>query len=424
MKRIVDVSPDVRLFVQDGLPNSSAGRNAKDFWMYRRTSRVQRGTQTTVTGLAGGNPKVVSSDLYPTTTYGQTSLPYPGHDTFWDSANALPPGVTLAECDRVCINALIDKVMRARENGFNMALFIGELPQAMSLFVDVANRLAVVGTLLARRGKDGLRDAALYLSDGGRRKNEAIYTHSYRRVKRKELFTSSADNYLAVKYGAAPLIGDVFSACEALANKLHKVPRFNIRHRIPLKTWETRSALDLNGSMYHERREFGYQAGLSYTVESDLISHAASLGFTNPMALAYQAYPLSFVFDWLIPVGAWLERFSAFHGLGFVDGWTSRRGLIEQTYTYTGTHAATYQQRQEWNASNTALLTYNLYDGYFDRTPSSVHHKVGGFTRNRMNAFPAVPRLMIAPASTNVVSKALSLVALTRQRLPQWASHP
>jgi len=59
---------------------------------------------------------------------------------------------------------------------------------------------------------------------------------------------------------------------------------------------------------------------LRFRLASPLRSFAAQTGFTNPINLAWEILPFSFVVDWFLPIGPYLEAFTAFDGLEFVDG--------------------------------------------------------------------------------------------------------
>jgi hypothetical protein len=47
------------------------------------------------------------------------------------------------------------------------------------------------------------------------------------------------------------------------------------------------------------------------------------MGVVNPLSIAWEVIPFSFVVDWFIPVGQVLEACTATMGLSFVDSWTS-----------------------------------------------------------------------------------------------------
>jgi hypothetical protein len=44
-------------------------------------------------------------------------------------------------------------------------------------------------------------------------------------------------------------------------------------------------------------------------------------GFTNPINLLWELLPFSFVADWFLPIGNYLEALTAWNGLEFLDGY-------------------------------------------------------------------------------------------------------
>jgi hypothetical protein len=63
----------------------------------------------------------------------------------------------------------------------------------------------------------------------------------------------------------------------------------------------------------------------------------AALGFTNPLVVAWEVVPWSFVVDWFIPVGRYLEQLSATHGWTFYDGCRSDLVKTSTTGGYSST---------------------------------------------------------------------------------------
>jgi hypothetical protein len=52
-----------------------------------------------------------------------------------------------------------------------------------------------------------------------------------------------------------------------------------------------------------------------------------ALGLANPAALVWEALPLSFVFDWFVPVGNWLQGATAEAGLEHQFGFMTEKVL-------------------------------------------------------------------------------------------------
>lgn len=59
---------------------------------------------------------------------------------------------------------------------------------------------------------------------------------------------------------------------------------------------------------------------LRFKIESPLKAFLAQTGFTNPVNLAWELLPFSFVVDWFVPIGPFLETLSSWDGLNFLDG--------------------------------------------------------------------------------------------------------
>jgi hypothetical protein len=64
--------------------------------------------------------------------------------------------------------------------------------------------------------------------------------------------------------------------------------------------------------------------GVTFTMYSPMLSFLAQTGFTNPINLVWEILPFSFVADWFIGIGPYLEALSAWDGLTFIDGYQTQ----------------------------------------------------------------------------------------------------
>jgi hypothetical protein len=130
--------------------------------------------------------------------------------------------------------------------------------------------------------------------------------------------------------------------------------------------------------------------GFRYTIASKLTQFLAQTGFTNPVNLAWEVLPYSFVLDWLLPVGPWLTTLSAYDGLSFVDGFVTRftRQEISAMIDYKGSFPGTYQP-STWDiagrfgrvyiiVNRTKLTTFPSADCPQFKNPFSVTHALNG----------------------------------------------
>lgn len=86
------------------------------------------------------------------------------------------------------------------------------------------------------------------------------------------------------------------------------------------------------------------------------------LGLANPLALAWELTSLSFVVDWILPIGQVLNALTASAGLSFVNGSLSNRLSCDASFTET--HDL-IKKRANWSYQGASPATGNIrYNGY------------------------------------------------------------
>lgn len=135
---------------------------------------------------------------------------------------------------------------------------------------------------------------------------------------------------LAVRYAIAPTAGDIYDTCQILSRDATDE---TIDHRVARS-----SAFDLgvNAGWFTERGSFKRTVVLKCTtyVSNPNLHLATQLGLTNPQYWIWDAMPWSFVIDWFLKVGDFLNNFSATLGLGFLNA------SITNTLSFYGTHTS------------------------------------------------------------------------------------
>jgi hypothetical protein len=147
-------------------------------------------------------------------------------------------------------------------------------------------------------------------------------------TSRKEL----ANDYLAWKYGIKPLIGDLQGAAQQLAEYFARMA--------PLKsnghakhTFEKAVTVPLGDTSYRtviRRADIRVKYGTSFQIPFELTRQAATLGFTNPKNVIWELVPFSFVVDWFLPIGDFLQSLCALDGLEVVE--TYKTVTIHEEY--------------------------------------------------------------------------------------------
>lgn len=202
--------------------------------------------------------------------------------------------------------------------------------------------------------------------------------------------------WLQYRYGFRPIVLDIHNAATAFQNRWDSQDRppvlsaqRNLTEDVPKSKWATR------WSGYAHR---GINMKVYYTIDSEYMYQLNGLGLLNPAAIAWEAVTLSFVLDWLIPLGNSFKALSATAGCDFVAGYKTvwQRMSFEHRYRYPS-----YSYKPP--GTGTKVLMGGQDPG--------VRVKGFAFTRTPITSWPK-PRIYLNPRLnlTNLIS-AMSLLA-------------
>ncbi len=124
-----------------------------------------------------------------------------------------------------------------------------------------------------------------------------------------------ASAWLEYSYGWVPLVKDIGSAVTLLETPINAI---SIRERAKWVEFK-KTVVKLQND--HEFHGYSYsgtvsvQVGCRLSVDNPNLYMASQLGFTNPLATAWELVPFSFVVDWFVPVQGFLQNFNSSHGL-------------------------------------------------------------------------------------------------------------
>jgi hypothetical protein len=135
------------------------------------------------------------------------------------------------------------------------------------------------------------------------------------------------------------------------------------------------------------------KAFIQYKINSTLSNTLTQFGLANPLSLAWEILPYSFVVDWMLPIGPWLSNLDYTNGLSFDHGWINYKANDEVKGELVNYSSVVDGWTRNWtngNSSGTAMV----------------------FHRDALGDFPSppLPRLK-NPFSPIHVSEALSLLA-------------
>lgn len=126
---------------------------------------------------------------------------------------------------------------------------------------------------------------------------------------------SAGNNWLEFHFGWEPLYKDIHEALEVINSPVKHYAYERSRVRDPF-TW--RQVADL-GSVIRTSSANGYlscQQGLRVKMTAPGSGHTLDQwGISNPLAIAWELVPYSFVVDWFVNVGNFLDSQSDFNGL-------------------------------------------------------------------------------------------------------------
>jgi len=211
-----------------------------------------------------------------------------------------------------------------------------------------------------------------------------------------------ANNWLELQYGWKPLLQDVQGVMQSLAQlnignaSVQDVSAFatsDERYSTPL-TQNTGGVIYAAGTsvrIINSRCKYS----LRYRVDDHAKAFLRQTGFLNPINLAWEVLPWSFVVDWFLPIGNYLQGINAWEGLTFLDGHMTQ--FTQEILICDCRGSGFYQP----NAQDTILT--EVVGNFFRR--------VVRYDRTKLTSFPTSrPPSFKNPFSTVHVLNALALL--------------
>lgn len=147
-----------------------------------------------------------------------------------------------------------------------------------------------------------------------------------------------SDKYLAFQFGLIPLLQDIDSAYQLLADGIYATDRKKGMYVQTLSTDSTTTVEHAdysNGALNGTKvttKTLSSRCVLLYRANGDdLFSRLDRYGLANPLLMGYQITRLSFLLDWFLPIGDFLQGLSSTHNLTYLDGYISTKGKTSVT---------------------------------------------------------------------------------------------
>lgn len=374
-----------------------SGPNTANFWSLRKKkqSLPTNAYTATVTTRAPGSVTRTQRSMFNdgTKTYPQTLTSVsmflaPSPSEIADSRS---------RAYRSCVSAFNS---RLKSTTFNAAQAFGERKQVVNMIASTAVKLATSFSLL-RKGRltECIRSLGLSVRYVEARSNKAI--NRYKTSHSLRPFDAAADLWLEIQYGWKPLVQDIHNAAETLAkiqvqrqnDSFHTHQTVSGKGEITTRSVvNTGTGGDTDVTVVELTSLVRMKA--TYRVTNDFLRYSNMFGMTNPALLAWELTPFSFVVDWFLPIGNYLENVMASCGVSLIKGSVSYK-FIGQT------------------SGSGATLVYYGPNSWIKTDTNKGRTKVVTYDRSPMLAFPREP----LPAFKNPLSigHALNAIALLQQ---------
>lgn len=200
---------------------------------------------------------------------------------------------------------------RVAGSSFNAGVFLGEGRESLRMIANTATTVAN-SLRLVKRGRVG--EAARLLTGKGsqyriKKYDDPNWIESVPFNKRdnalRQYDRDISSNWLELQYGWLPLLSDAREGAEFLAHQFsaplqHRVV---VRRTISQKNVVIASSSPIDFEYANSNRQVSRQI-IAYLREVDTI---ALSGLTDPLSVAWELVPWSFVVDWFIPIGNYLS---------------------------------------------------------------------------------------------------------------------
>lgn len=217
--------------------------------------------------------------------------------------------------------------------------FIAEREQMFRMFTETASKI-VRGAAAVKKGQFKKACQILgagYSSNGKKSKPFSWGGKSQGGFSVKKTF---ADNWLQLQYGWLPLYSDLYGACEEV-EQTFEILRQEIKGGGGIQYVVAKTRLSDADKYIDPQRPGAWslrnyiwdlRVKMCYTVDVESAAFLGRIGLTNPLSIAWEVTPFSFVFDWFLPIGRYLNTLDATLGCTFVDG--SNAGFLYTDIEY------------------------------------------------------------------------------------------
>jgi len=218
--------------------------------------------------------------------------------------------------------AAVQCLLKIKAQKVNLSVAAAEMHKTVDL---IASRASSLLTAVRAIRKGNITAAARALS---------VLPPKGSRSRRNPNSKQQAQNWLELQYGWMPLLQDIEGSYKLATEKFRTYGMVvNAKSSVEQKFNYSLGKQDFGGPFDLYQDDTGKVltiVALSYRVNSVALSTMAQAGLDNPLTVAWELTPFSFLVDWLIPVGNFLDALTATQGLTFLGGSLTKVTTIER----------------------------------------------------------------------------------------------
>lgn len=294
--------------------------------------------------------------------------------------------------DRSAVHAraVMKVITRIRNQKVDLGVAMGEHKRTVSMVAKNATRIA--GALLALKRGD-FAAAANQFGTGLPTRARRRFDRDFVNRNRPRAIGSA---WLELQYGWKPLLNDIYGSCQQLAEQPRKV--YQQCSGDASYTSAISGTYDVSANsktVEFGTHKYSEKIIVRFATSNTAVQDMGRLGLLNPLTIAWELMPYSFVIDWFLPIGNWLASFNYDAGLSFLEG-----------------SVTTFDERKSSAIlTNFGSDTSWRYDGSRQKTSKQV-----AISRTKLTSFPSVPYPSFKnPASVGHMLNALALLSNLRK---------